>query len=225
MMASLSKIPQPAEPPTLIIKGLPQWVTEQPASMRIFFETFGVLRAFDVAHGEVSLQFENCYKALRLLCACSLHLESVVQGDTLVDYVLTWKEKRALEEEENLSFSPILKKPLLEPSATKNELEKHHGYQLEAGEVRKLNTKFQIGLVDHKHEEKTNDKDNFIQQLLMEKRNLEEKIVKLEKKKEKMGAKMKDFCILASKHAKGEKLAFVWLIVSWILFSIVLYRK
>ncbi|CAH9082189.1 unnamed protein product [Cuscuta epithymum] len=67
MMAALSKIPQPAEPPTLIIKGLPQWVAEQPASMRIFFETFGVLRAFDVAHGQVSLQFENCYKALRLL--------------------------------------------------------------------------------------------------------------------------------------------------------------
>ncbi|CAH9126251.1 unnamed protein product [Cuscuta epithymum] len=46
-------------------------------------------------------------------------------------------------------------------------------------------------------EEKTNDKGNLVEQLLMEKKDLEEKIVKLEKKKEKMRAKIKEFRILA----------------------------
>ncbi|CAH9147541.1 unnamed protein product [Cuscuta epithymum] len=59
-----------------------------------------VERAFDVGHDEVSLQFENCYTALKLpgrgmnvqFPFFHRHQESVVHGNTLhVDYVLTWK--------------------------------------------------------------------------------------------------------------------------------------
>ncbi|CAH9110697.1 unnamed protein product [Cuscuta epithymum] len=116
MMASIlnsSRVADNPEPCTLNIKALPQWFAEQPASLRIFLETMGVVRGFNADGNGITVEYEDCYKALKSLCGCSLELRRAVEGPSVVDYVLTWKTKRVLEGGNPTFFSPPLKKPCL----------------------------------------------------------------------------------------------------------------
>ncbi|CAH9102166.1 unnamed protein product [Cuscuta epithymum] len=100
MMASIpitSRTAYNPEIPTLIIKGLNQWFAEQPGSLRMLLETLGVVRSFGFGDDGISIQYEDCYTALKSLCGCSLGRKMDVEGVqsvSIVDYVLTWKEEK-----------------------------------------------------------------------------------------------------------------------------------
>ncbi|CAH9101620.1 unnamed protein product [Cuscuta epithymum] len=73
--------------------------------------------------------------------------------------------------------------------------------------------------------DKLSEKEIVMNQLEQEIKALQDQIAKLKKKKEKMRATIQELQTLVCKHAKGEKYAFIGVLVSWIVFAIVLYGK
>ncbi|CAH9112451.1 unnamed protein product [Cuscuta europaea] len=70
---------------------------------------------------------------------------------------------------------------------------------------------------------KISEKESVIDRLIEEKKKLEEKIAKLKKKKLKMTAKIEELQTSVCKQGKGEKCAYICLIMSWVLFVVVVY--
>ncbi|XP_021749197.1 uncharacterized protein LOC110714952 [Chenopodium quinoa] len=91
MMSVLSQ----EKPPTIVLKGVPyEWFADHHSmeNLRALFHTFGRLRNLDIDDNNVSIQFEDpeeCSKALKKLCSCSL---KKINDSRMVDYNLTLKD-------------------------------------------------------------------------------------------------------------------------------------